>query len=95
MSWDGWAGESGDHEAEVAGVGGAHDSGGSHNDGHVWREDPWFFEESGGEAEEGAEAGGSRGYELVVAAVVEAEADEVEERGREEETSDPGDGGPF
>lgn len=56
------AGESGDHEAEVAGMGGAHDGASRHNGGHIGREDPRLFEEARGEAEEGADTRGGRGY---------------------------------
>lgn len=83
------ASEGGDHEAEVAGVGGRSDSGGGHDGGDVGWEDVGFLEEAGREAEEGSDGGGGRSNELVVVAGVEAVGDEGEERGGEEEAGEP------
>lgn len=86
----GVAGEGGDHEAEVTGVGGCSDGGGGHDGGDVGREDVGFLEEAGREAEEGSDGSGCCGDELVVAAGVEEVGEEGEERGGEEEAGEPG-----
>lgn len=72
---DGGPREAAHHEAEVAGVGGGGDGAGGHYEGGVRCKEPDGFEESGREAEYGADDGGGARYEGLVLAVVEVEGE--------------------
>lgn len=73
----------------MAGVAGRGHGGGGNDGSDVRWEDVGFLEETGREAEEGADGGGGRSNELVVVAGVEAEGEEDEEWKGEEEAGEP------